>query len=235
MKDVVVNIMIKILIVEDQINIRKLYQNFLSKNGYEVFEASDGLIATDMMLNVKFDMILMDVMMPNMDGYELSEWVRENFPEMPQLMITARGQLDDKLTGFRKGVDDYIVKPIDLSELLVRVQALLRRANIHQIKKIEFRDTIIDENSHNIVINSERIELPKKEFELIYKLANYPSKVFTRTELFDELWGYDSMADERTIDVHIKRLREKIVNSQDISIVTVRGMGYKLEKLYETI
>lgn len=226
--------MIKILVVEDHKNIRKLYADFLSQQGYYVLEAADGLAALDQIENVKIDLLVVDVMMPRMDGYTLSRAIREVNPHLPILMITAKDQVDDKITGFKAGVDDYMVKPIELSEFLVRIQALLRRAKVSLTQSIQFKHSTLDERQHLVRVEGTSYDLPKKEFELLFKLASYPNKVFTRTQLLEEIWGYDVDSDERTIDVHIKRLRDKFENNPDFEIKTIRGLGYRLELKDET-
>lgn len=225
--------MIKILIVEDHKNIRKLYSDFLLQHGYTVIEASDGLAALQQIENVKVDLMIVDVMMPRMDGYTLSKNIRESYPNMPILMITAKDQLDDKITGFTSGVDDYMVKPIELSEFLLRTQALLRRAKLSSTGSIQLGSTTLDEQQFLVFVNHVPIDLPKKEFQLLFQLASYPNHVFTRTQLLDKIWGYNVNSDERTVDVHIKRLREKFENNPDFEIKTIRGLGYRLEAMYE--
>ena len=221
--------MIKILIVEDNKNIRKLYADYLTQQGYYVIEAVDGLAALKHIENVKVDLMVVDVMMPKMDGYELSQSVRDVYPEIPILMITAKDQLDDKLLGFKSGVDDYMVKPIELSEFLMRIQALLRRAKLFSSGTIQLGSTVLDERQFLVFVNQKSLDLPKKEFQLIFHLASNPNHVFTRAQLLDDIWGYNVESDERTIDVHIKRLREKFENNPDFEIKTIHGLGYRLE------
>jgi len=221
--------MIKILIVEDHKNIRKLYADFLMQHGYYVIETVDGLAALQQLEHIKVDLIIVDVMMPRMDGYELSKNIRESYPDMPILMITAKDQLDDKINGFKSGVDDYMIKPIELSEFLFRIQALLRRAKLYATGSIQLGTTVLDEQQFLITVNNKPIDLPKKEFQLLFQLASYPNHVFTRNQLLENLWGYNSNSDERTVDVHIKRLREKFEDNSDFEIITIRGLGYRLE------
>lgn len=221
--------MIKILIVEDHKNIRKLYSDFLKQQGFETLEAVDGLAAIERLHIVKVDLMIVDVMMPRMDGYELAKIVRENDPNLPILMITAKDHLDDKISGFKSGVDDYMTKPIELSEFLMRIQALLRRSKVSLTQMIEIGSFRLDESQFLIKRNTKSFDLPKKEFQLLFKLASYPNRVFTRTQLLDDVWGLDVDTDERTVDVHIKRIREKLDAYNDFKIKTVRGLGYRLE------
>lgn len=221
--------MIKILIVEDHKNIRKLYSDFLKQQGFETLETVDGLAAIERLHIVKVDLMIVDVMMPRMDGYELAKIVRENDPNLPILMITAKDHLDDKISGFKSGVDDYMTKPIELSEFLMRIQALLRRSKVSLTQMIEIGSFRLDESQFLIKRNTKSFDLPKKEFQLLFKLASYPNRVFTRTQLLDDVWGLDVDTDERTVDVHIKRIREKLDAYNDFKIKTVRGLGYRLE------
>ena len=172
-------------------------------------------------------MIITDVMMPEMDGYEFSGLLREAGDETPILMITAKDTFEDKKKGFRIGIDDYMVKPIDVNEMVLRVEALLRRAKILHENELRMGNTTLYQETLQIEENDNRMELPQKEFQLLYKLLAYPNKIFTRQQLMDEIWGYDSDSDERTVDVHIKRLRDKLHKNIDFQIVTVRGLGYK--------
>ena len=166
-------------------------------------------------------------MMPNIDGFEFASLMRDAGLEVPILMITARDSLEDKKRGFKLGVDDYMVKPIDLDEMVLRVEALLRRAKIAHTKQLNINQTTLDQNSYTVSFLEQQITLPQKEFQLLYKLLSYPDKIFTRQQLMDEIWGLDSDTDERTIDVHIKRLRDRFIDNLDFEIVTVRGLGYK--------
>lgn len=222
--------MVKILVVDDDNNIRKLISIFLEKSGYKTFCAEDGEEALDIMDKQQFDIVICDIMMPKLDGYELVSDIRSIDQKIPILMITAKDTFEDKRKGFLLGTDDYMTKPIDLEEMNLRILALLRRAKISIDKKIELGNICIDLESRLVVTESETIELPKKEFELLFKLLNYPKKIFTRRQLMDDIWGMDSEADERTVDVHVKRLREKFDKYEEFEIITVRGLGYKAVK-----
>ena len=217
----------KILVIEDNENLARIYQSILSKNYFDVFITSDGQQALDLLEKILVDLIITDVMMPNMDGFEFASLMRDAGFEMPILMITALDSLEDKKRGFKLGIDDYMVKPIDLDEMVLRVEALLRRAKIAHTKQLTVNETILDQSSYNVMFNNQQLTLPQKEFQLLYKLLSYPDKIFTRQQLMDEIWGLDTDTDERTIDVHIKRLRDRFSDNRDFEIVTVRGLGYK--------
>jgi len=217
----------KILVIEDNENLARIYQSILSKNYFDVFITSDGQQALDLLETILVDLIITDVMMPNMDGFEFASLMREAGFEVPILMITALDSLADKKRGFKLGIDDYMVKPIDLDEMLLRVEALLRRSKIAHTKQLTVNDTILDQSSYNVTFNKQQLTLPQKEFQLLYKLLSYPDKIFTRQQLMDEIWGLDTDTDERTIDVHIKRLRDRFSDNLDFEIATVRGLGYK--------
>lgn len=217
----------KILIIEDNENLARIYKSMLSKNFFDVFITSDGQQALDLLERIHVDLIITDVMMPNMDGFEFASLMRETGFDVPILMITALDSLDDKKRGFKIGVDDYMVKPIDLDEMVLRVEALLRRAKIAHTKQLSVNQTTLDQMSYTIAYLNQQLTLPQKEFQLLYKLLSYPDKIFTRQQLMDEIWGLDSDTDERTIDVHIKRLRDRLDDNTDFDIVTVRGLGYK--------
>lgn len=223
--------MINILVVDDNDGIRKLIQMYLIRDGYSVFTASDGLEALDILGKEHIDLMIADIMMPNMDGYTLTNEIRTSKYDFPILMITAKESIEDKRKGFMVGTDDYMVKPIDFDEMLLRVAALLRRAKISNEHKIILGDVILDYETLTVTTNTETILLPKKEFYILFKLLSYPKKIFTRQDLMDEIWGLDNETDERTIDVHIKRLREKFDGLKEFKITTVRGLGYKVEKL----
>lgn len=221
--------MLNILIVEDNSNIRKLYRSYLERAGFLVLEAMDGEDALNVLEHKTVNLMIVDVMMPKMDGYELTETLRNHNYNFPILMITAKDRLDDKRQGFKLGSDDYMVKPIDLDEMILRVEALLRRSKIVSEHLIKIGNCIINEDTYTVSRNQEIVVLPKKEFQLLYKLISYPSKIFTRSQLMEEIWGLDVESDERTVDVHIKRIREKFDNWADFDIMTVRGLGYKAE------
>lgn len=206
---------------------RKLICATLKQNGYSTFEAEDGEVGLDVLDTTHIDLIICDIMMPNMDGYEFTETLRDGHCETPIIIVTAKEQLEDKKKGFSIGADDYMVKPIDFEELILRIGAILRRSKIVNDHKITIGNTVLDYNSLSVTSNGECNTLPKKEFYLLFKLVSSPDTIFTRRQLLDEIWGMESMADERTVDVHIKRIRERYRDSNDFEIVTVRGLGYK--------
>jgi DNA-binding response OmpR family regulator len=222
--------MVNILVVEDDKNLQKLMMAVLKQNGYNSLSAKDGLEALDILDKSHIDLIISDIMMPNLDGYELTNVLRQSNYNLPILMVTAKETLEDKKKGFLVGTDDYMVKPIDMDEMILRVAALLRRSNIVSESRIKIGDVVLDYNNLTVIKNNNSILLPKKEFYLLFKLLSYPQKTFTRQQLMDEIWGMDAEADERTVDVHIKRLREKFAHFHEFEIVTVRGLGYKAEK-----
>ena len=219
--------MFNILVIEDNKNMRKLICATLKQNGYSTFEAEDGEVGLDVLDTTHIDLIICDIMMPNMDGYEFTETLRDGHCETPIIIVTAKEQLEDKKKGFSIGADDYMVKPIDFEELILRIGAILRRSKIVNDQKITIGNTVLDYNSLSVTSNGECNTLPKKEFYLLFKLVSSPDTIFTRRQLLDEIWGMESMADERTVDVHIKRIRERYRASNDFEIVTVRGLGYK--------
>lgn len=219
--------MTNILLVDDNNKIRKLMEIYLKKDGFEVFHGENGEEALDVLDHMKIDLIVADIMMPKMDGYELVKELRDAGYELPILMVTAKDTYPDKKMGFELGVDDYMTKPIDMEELVLRVRALLRRSKISLDRCINIGDVTLDYESMEVKTKSEIIILPKKEFYLLYKLLSYPKKIFTRRELMDDIWGFDSEADERTVDVHIKRLREKFKDMEEFEIITIRGLGYR--------
>ena len=219
--------MFNILVIEDNKNMRKLICATLKQHGYSTFEASDGEVGLDVLDTTHIDLIICDIMMPNMDGYEFTKTLREGHCEIPIIMVTAKEQLEDKKKGFSMGADDYMVKPIDFEELILRIGAILRRSKIVNDHKITIGNTVLDYNSLSVTVDGECNTLPKKEFYLLFKLVSSPDTIFTRRQLLDEIWGMESLADERTVDVHIKRIRERYRDSKDFEIVTVRGLGYK--------
>ena len=219
--------MFNILVIEDNKNMRKLICATLKQNGYSTFEAEDGEVGLDVLDTTHIDLIICDIMMPNMNGYEFTETLRDGHCETPIIIVTAKEQLEDKKKGFSIGADDYMVKPIDFEELILRIGAILRRSKIVNDHKITIGNTVLDYNSLSVTSNGECNTLPKKEFYLLFKLVSSPDTIFTRRQLLDEIWGMESMADERTVDVHIKRIRERYRDSNDFEIVTVRGLGYK--------
>lgn len=219
--------MFKILIVEDNKNLRKLMLTYLKRNNYDVFEAEDGNVALDIMETNHIDLIITDIMMPNKDGYELTRELRQANYMIPILMVTAKESIDDKRQGFLLGVDDYMVKPIDMDEMILRVGVLLRRANIVNQRKLKIKDIVLSYDEYTLSKGKEVHQVPQKEFQVLYKLLSYPNRIFTRQELIDEIWGLESDSEQRTVDVHIKRLREKFDKYEEFKIITIRGIGYK--------
>ncbi|NMF04484.1 response regulator transcription factor [Clostridium beijerinckii] len=225
--------MFHILIVEDDKELRELFSTVLLKNGYKTTGAKDGIEALNVLDKEYIDLIISDIMMPNMDGFELIKSIRDAQFNLPILMITAKESFQDKQRGFLLGIDDYMVKPIDVNEMVLRVGALLRRAQIISERKQSVGDTMLEYDSLSVYQNGEATVLPQKEFYILYKLISYPNRIFTRQELMDEFWGLDSETDIRTVDVHINRLRDRFKNNIDFDILTVRGLGYKVVKNYE--
>ncbi len=219
--------MFDIMVVEDDIHTRKLMCTILERNGYTPVPATDGVDALSVLEKKHVDLIIMDLMMPRMDGYELTRILRESGYETPILMVTARETIADKRRGFMLGTDDYLVKPVDEEEMLLRVAALLRRAKIASDKRITVGETILDFSAYTVTRGNVTETLPQKEFLVLFTLLSYPGKIFTRRALMDEIWDMSSDSDERTVDVHINRLRDRFRDSADFSIVTIRGLGYK--------
>ncbi len=222
--------MFKILVVDDDINLNYLISKVLTKNGYQVYQSYNAKEAYDVIDVNYIDLIITDIMMPGIDGYKFTKSLRDEKIEIPILIITSCEEFSNKVEGFNAGADDYLVKPINLEELILRVGALLRRAKINSDKKVTIGSTTLDYDTYSVVTPSETIELPQKEFNILFKLFSYPNQIFTRTKLMNEFWGMLSESDERTIDVHINRLRDKFKDSPDFEIVTVRGLGYKVVK-----
>lgn len=222
--------MFKILIVEDDKELRHLFQSVLIKNGYNVKVVSNGKEALDVIDNNYFDLIISDIMMPVMDGYELVRTLRDNGVNIPVMMITAKSAFDDMRLGFISGSDDYMVKPVNVNEMVLRVGALLRRSQMINERKQVIGNTILECDSFTVFSNGEEIILPLKEFLLLYKMVSYQGKIFTRQQLMMDIWGYDSESDTHTVDVHIERLRKKFRDNPDFEIVTMRGIGYKVVK-----
>lgn len=223
--------MLKILIAEDDCELRQLFSHVLIKNGYEVMGVSNGKEAMEAMDNDYYDMIISDIMMPVMDGYEFVRQLRDVGNMIPVLMITAKDAYDDMRQGFLSGTDDYMVKPVNVNEMVLRVGALLRRAQMINERRQVIGNTVLECDSLTIITEDETAILPQKEFMLLYKMVSFPGKIFTRQQLMDEIWGYDSDGDTHTIDVHIGRLRERFRDSKDFKIVTIRGVGYKVVKI----
>ena len=223
--------MLKILIAEDDRELRQLFSHVLVKNGYTVKGVSNGQEALDAMDNDYYDLIISDIMMPVMDGYEFVRSLREAGDTTPVLMITAKDSFEDMRAGFLSGTDDYMVKPINVNEMVLRVQALLRRAQMINARRQVIGNTVLEIELLTVETGEESMVLPQKEFMLLYKMVSYPGKIFTRQQLMDEIWGYDNESDTHTVDVHIGRLRERFRDSKDFKIVTMRGVGYKVVKL----
>lgn len=223
--------MFRILVVDDDKNTRLLLKAVLEGASYTVSVASNGLEALSVMDNEHIDLAIVDVMMPKMDGYELTKTLRENNNNLPILMVSAKQLPVDKHKGFLAGTDDYITKPIDDEEMLFRIKALLRRARIASEHKIFIGDVVLDYDSLTVSRGSESVELPKKEFMLLFKLLSYPGKIFTRIQLMDEIWGADSETGWETVTVHIGRLRKRFEDWTEFQIEAVRGLGYKAVKL----
>jgi two-component system, OmpR family, response regulator len=221
--------MSKILIVDDDPNIRELARVFLKNEGYDIYEAADGVEALSNLETIRVDLAIIDIMMPNMDGWELCRQLKELY-DFPVLMLTAKGETSQKLKGFELGTDDYLVKPFEPLELVARVKALLKRYRIATSQSIQVGELRMDRKSFEVTVNGESRTLPLKEFELLFKLASYPGRTFSRDQLIEDIWGYDFEGNERTLDVHINRLRERFPEeSHSFKIRTIRGLGYRLE------
>ena len=223
--------MFKILIAEDDKELRSLFSHILTKNGYFVKGVSNGKEALDALDKEYYDLIISDIMMPVMDGYEFIRLLRSTGNQTPVMMITAKDAFDDMRQGFILGTDDYMIKPININEMVLRVGALLRRAQMINDRKLIFGKTILELDSLSVYTEDENFILPQKEFMLLYKMASFPGKIFTRHQLMDEIWGYDNESDTHTVDVHIARLRDRFKNNTDFKIVTMRGVGYKVVKI----
>jgi two-component system, OmpR family, response regulator len=220
----------KILVVDDEAHIRELVSLYLKDEGFNIVEKSNGVDALDYAENHSFDLAILDIMMPQMDGWVLCTKLRE-LGDIPILMITAKGEAQDRIHGFKLGTDDYLVKPFDPVELVLRVKALLKRYRISTSNIIKLGNISLDRLSYQVIYeNGKTMTLPMKEFELLYKLGSYTGQLFTRDHLIEQIWGIDYEGDERTVDVHIKRLRERFAEFEsDFRIVTIRGLGYRLE------
>lgn len=222
--------MLKILIAEDDRELCQLFSHVLIKNGYTVKGVSNGQEALDAVHSDYYDLIISDIMMPVMDGYEFVRSLRESGYTTPVLMITAKDAFDDMRLGFLSGSDDYMVKPVNVNEMVLRVGALLRRAQMINERRQVIGNTVLECDSLSVLTEGESVILPQKEFMLLYKMVSYPGRIFTRQQLMDEIWGYDSDSDTHTVDVHIGRLRERFRDNPDFKIVTMRGVGYKVVK-----
>ena len=219
--------MAKILIVDDDDYIRELLGAILGTENFKCYEAFDGDDALDKLTETNINLCIIDVMMPNMNGFELCRNIREYYEDIPILMLTAKANIADKIKGFNQGTDDYLTKPFENEELVIRVKSLLRRYDIESEKVIQIGNLKLDKKGYTVLVNDTSMDIPPKEFELLQKLANARGKVISREKLIEDIWGFDFEGNERTLDVHINRLREKF-NSY-LTIITVRGIGYKLE------
>ena len=222
--------MFKILIAEDDRELRQLFQHVLTKNGYAVTGVSNGEEAMDAIDAGYYDLIISDIMMPKMDGYQLVRALREAGLTIPVMMITAKDAFDDMRMGFLSGSDDYMVKPVNVNEMVLRVGALLRRAQLANERRQVIGNTVLECGSLSVHTGKETMTLPQKEFMLLYKMVSFPGRIFTRQQLMDDIWGYSSETDTHTVDVHIGRLRERFRDNPDFKIVTMRGVGYKVVK-----
>lgn len=223
--------MLKILIAEDDLELRQLFTHVLLSKGYSIKGVSNGQEALDALDTDYYDMIISDVMMPVMDGYALVQALRDSGSAIPIMMITAKDAFDDMRRGFLSGTDDYMVKPVNVNEMVLRVEALLRRAQMINDRRQVIGSTVLEMDSLTAITGNESQILPQKEFMLLYKMASFPGKIFTRQQLMDEIWGYDSDSDTHTVDVHIGRLRDRFRDNPDFKIVTMRGVGYKVVRL----
>lgn len=219
--------MFNILVADDQPNIRRLYEYTLEKNGYRSFTAENGEEVLKVLEKQHIDLVILDVMMPKLDGYECLKAMRESGINIPVLIITARDSAEDLRKSFLLGSDDYMTKPVDETEMLLRIKAILRRSKISEEQRIVIGGTTLVYDSFSVIRNGETAVLPRKEFQILFKLLSFPGKTFTRQSLMDEFWSMDSDSEARTVDVHINRLRERFKDDPDFSIVTVRGLGYK--------
>ena len=223
--------MYNILVCDDEKDIVSALTIYLQAEGYQVFGAANGLQALETLRHEQIHLVLLDIMMPGMDGLEMCRKIRET-SKVPIIMLTAKGEVNDRITGLEMGADDYIVKPFEMKELMARINAVLRRSEIPDDtkKKLVFDKLIINLDSYELIVDGKKVDTPPKELELLYHLASTPNRVYTRNQLLDEVWGFDYFGDSRTVDVHIKRLREKVENVSDQwALKTVWGVGYKFE------
>ena len=222
--------MFKILIAEDDSELRQLFSHVLIKNGYSVTGVCNGKEALNALDKGYYDIIISVILMPEMDGYELVSSLRAAGYSIPVMMITAKDAFDDMRMGFVSGTDDYMVKPVNVNEMVLRVGALLRRAQMINDRRLVIGGTVMECDSLTVTWDGQSAVLPQKEFMLLYKMASFPGRIFTRQQLMDDIWGYDSDTDTHTVDVHIGRLRDRFRDSKDFKIVTMRGVGYKVVK-----
>ena len=226
---------VSVLIVEDEKNIQELLQMYLEKEGYAVTVANDGGQGLAKFRAIQPDLVLLDVMMPIMDGWAVCRTIRAE-SDTPVIMLTAKGELDDKITGLKSGADDYITKPFEMREVLARIEAVLRRSDrgseVKNTRRLTYDKLVIDMDAFELIVDGKKVDTPPKEMELLFYLASSPNRVYTRNQLLDEVWGFDFFGDSRTVDVHVKRLREKLEGvSESWSLKTVWGVGYKFEVL----
>ncbi len=222
--------MFRILVVEDDTDLQQLFCKTLARNNYQPIAADDAQKALDILDNEYIDLIISDVMMPGMDGFSFVQQLRDARIDLPVLIITAKGDILDKKQGFAAGADDYMVKPIDIHEMLFRVNALLRRARSVSEKRLAFGNTSLEYTTWTVTDDNGTQTLPQKEFQLLYKLLSYPGQIFTRQQILDDVWGIEGYVDSHTLDVHISKLRERFKNNTDFEIVTIRGLGYRVMK-----
>lgn len=218
----------KIMVVDDEMHIRELVRFYLDKAGFDTIEAANAEEALDIVENQYIDLAVVDIMMPGMDGFELVEQMRQ-YREFPVIMLTAKSQSKDKLRGFSLGIDDYVTKPFDPDELMARVKTILKRYSINSSNVVKIGDVIFDGDKYEVRYQEQVIHLPLKQFELAFELAKNPNQVFTREQLIEKIWGMDYDGFDRTVDVHIKRIRENLGHLPGFKVVTVRGLGYKIE------
>ena len=222
--------MFRILIVEDDLELRSLYQNVLIRNGFQTVGVTNGKEALDVLETSYFDLIISDIMMPVLDGYQFVRELRDKGVHTPVLMITAKDAFEDMQLGFLSGSDDYMVKPINVNEMVLRINALIRRAQMNSERKQVIGNTTLECDSCIVSVGNEEVNLPLKEFMVLYKMVSFPGKTFTRQQLLNDIWGYENEMDTHTVDVHIERLRKKFRDNPDFDIVTIRGIGYKVVK-----
>ncbi|CUO68366.1 response regulator transcription factor [Catenibacterium mitsuokai] len=218
----------KIMVVDDEMHIRELVRFYLDKAGFDTIEAANAEEALDIVENQYIDLAVVDIMMPGMDGFELVEQMRQ-YREIPVIMLTAKSQSKDKLRGFSLGIDDYVTKPFDPDELMARVKTILKRYSINSSNVVKIGDVIFDGDKYEVRYQEQVIHLPLKQFELAFELAKNPNQIFTREQLIEKIWGMDYDGFDRTVDVHIKRIRENLGHLPGFKVVTVRGLGYKIE------
>ncbi|GKS11801.1 DNA-binding response regulator [Paenibacillus chitinolyticus] len=222
--------MTQILVADDDAHIRKLITLYLRSEGFDTIEAANGIEALSIMENSTVDIVILDIMMPHMDGWELCREIRRLYPEIPLLMVTAKGESGQKVKGFQLGTDDYVTKPFDPLELVMRVKALLKRYRIVSSQVVQLGGIVLDRRALKVIREGKELILPLKEFELLFKLACHPGQILTREQLIVQIWGMDYKGDDRTVDVHIKRIRERFAeDAEHFRIETVRSLGYRLE------